>query len=170
MPRARWVKPADIDHIAANMRDMDRRECAEIFNCDPLDGVRESVRRSPWCVSVISRGELICIVGVAPDGDMLLNRRGMPWLVGIEGIERHPRAFSMLTGPVIERMEREYPLLSNIVLQENTLSIAWLMRAGFTLGAPEMIGAAKCLRFWKARDAWSDCGDRRDSARRVRPS
>lgn len=159
---------ADLEHVAANIRAMDRRECEEIYNCDPLEGMRESVARSPWCASVISDDVLICIVGVAADGD-LLSMRGMPWLIGIEGIEQHRRAFAVLTGPIIRRMEREYPLLSNVVLQENTLSVEWLTRAGFTLGAPVTIGRAACLRFWKARDGLvCDSGGGEQRNQRVR--
>lgn len=149
-------RPADLEHVAANIRPMDRRECEEINQCDPLEGMRESVERSPWSAAVISRDELICIVGVAPHSNDLLSGCGMPWLIGIDGIEAHPRAFAVLTGPVIRRMEQEYPRLSNVVHSENELSIRWLERAGFTLGEPERVGRAMCLRFWKVRDGLDD--------------
>ena len=160
------VTDEHVNYVARWVRHMDRRECEEIYNTTPLDGLRESVARSPWCGAIISRGELICIVGVARDGG-LLTRCGLPWLIGVEGIEQHPRAFAVLTGPIIKRMEAEDPLLSNVVLQENTLSINWLTRAGFELGDPEMIGGAACLRFRKARDGLvcdsgsGECGSKR---------
>lgn len=164
----RPVRDADLIDVAERIRPMDRRECLEIYEVEPLQGLRDSVAASPWCAAVVSDGELIAIAGVAADGD-LLSMRGIPWMIGVDGIEKHPRAFVVLTNHIIARMEQEYPLLENVVLEENTLSIGWLTRAGFTMGKPELIGGARCLRFWKARDGLvcsSSSGER--SSQRVR--
>jgi hypothetical protein len=111
----RSLRPGDVEEVAANMRAMDRRECEELFLCEPLEGLRDSVDNSPWKVAVIDGGKLIAMVGVgALNGDMI-GVYGKPWMVAVEGIERHARAFASLTAPIIARMEMEYPHLSNVV-------------------------------------------------------
>lgn len=157
MIEARKPTIADMVHISAHMRAMDRRECWELYEAAPRKAVLQSVQMSTWCASVISRGELIAIVGVAREH--LLSSIGQPWMLAVEGIEEHQRAFAILTGPIIARMHVEYPRLENVVHTENETSIGWLRRAGFEFGEPEPFGrrGAQALRFWKASDVVRDC-------------
>lgn len=150
----RPIRSADIAHVAANARDADRREGLDLFGYDVLEGLTESVKASSWCAAIEDDEELIALVGVA--AHELLTTHGAPWMIGVNGIEKHGRAFVRMTQPIIGRMLDEYPLLSNIVHSENALSVRWLKRAGFTFGALEPVGQAGAMgfRFWKARPGW----------------
>lgn len=142
----RVTTDADIDYVAEHLRDIDRRECEELFGQEPLSVLRESEAGSDWCFTALAGRTIIAVIGVAPvfDGGPV-TLCGMPWMVGTKSLARHPRAFVEMTGPLIQQMARQYPLLENVVHNESRQNIAWLRRSGFTIGNPEPIGRAGAL-------------------------
>jgi hypothetical protein len=105
---------------------------------------------------VVDGEDRVAMAGVCPYSDSAAGERGRPWMVGVDGLERHKRVFASMTAPLTERMLVEYPWLSNVVHNANQLSIAWLRRSGFTIGEPETdarTGVVFC-QFHKVRAGW----------------
>lgn len=125
--------PGDAQHLAEHMRAADRLELAAI-NREPLAALRDAVRNSTLCWTVLAGDDLLCMFGVAPVRPwLLLEDSGSPWFLGTEGVFAHRRPFISEPAAYIRRMLDAYPRLVNFVHAENQHSVRWLRRLGFTV-------------------------------------
>lgn len=127
-----WVRyptPADIKHIAQNLRDQDKAEALALGVTDFEQGLRQSVERSALCAVAVSEHGPVMVFGVAPSG--MLSGRAQPWAMGTDQVLHHRRALTQLSPPYIQEMLRRFPHLWNIVHARNLVSIRWLKRMGF---------------------------------------
>ena len=129
----------DVVALAQNLRDADRAEMAAYGHHEPLDPLVRSVTSSMFCWSVFIDGELAAILGCAPIN--LIGGVGSPWMMGTPVLERHQRVLVRQTPVYISRMLRVFPHLVNFVHTENTTSVRWLRRMGFTLHEAAPYGA-----------------------------
>lgn len=128
---------ADLIHIAANMREMDKLECAILGNHEPLQALRDGVDASDWCFAAEVEGEAVCVFGVASDG--LLSDDGSPWLLGTKQLERCARELLTGTKAYFPRMCEQYETLSNYVHAHNRQAIRYLKWCGFSFGEEVMV-------------------------------
>lgn len=142
MVEFRPPSPADVQHLAANMRQQDVDEVLAAGHTDLRAVIEDGIKRSPMCWAAFVDGELACIFGCAPLGT-LLNPVGVPWLLGTDVIQRHRRIFVRQSRPYIARMLASFTHLINAVHAENTVAVRWLRSVGFTLApaAPIHTGA-----------------------------
>lgn len=129
----------DVVTLAQNLRDADRAEMAAYGHDDPLGPLTRSVTSSMMCWSAFADGELGAIMGCTPLN--LIGGVGSPWMMGTPVLDRHQRVLVRQTPVYISRMLRVFPHLVNFVHTENTTSVRWLRRLGFTLHEAAPYGA-----------------------------
>jgi hypothetical protein len=97
-----------------------------------------AVSEEAW-VAVGESGEVFGIYGVANVEGM-----GSPWMVATPEVYRYSKELVRDGREWIKTILPRYPMLFNFVHAENTKSIAWLRKLGFTIGelVPEF-GAGK---------------------------
>jgi hypothetical protein len=91
------------------------------------------------CWSAFADGELACVLGVAPLS--VVSGIGSPWMIGTPVLDRHQRVLVRQTPEYISKMLKAFPHLVNYVYAQNTTSVRWLRRLGFTLHDAEPYGA-----------------------------
>lgn len=129
----REVWPGDAAELAVNIRAADRAELAAL-GVEPLYAIVGSVRNSWFCHTATVGGRVACMLGVAPAS--LLSNEGRPWLLGTDLVTRYGGALGKRTGPYIQRMLAEFPVLKNHVHAKNVVAVRWLRRVGFLLQDP----------------------------------
>ncbi len=123
---------SDILPIAVNMRDADAKEIWDSHMSTPYNALvkgMESVGNS-WTILV--NGVPIGMVGVSRR--TLISDKGVPWLLGTDAMVSNRKLFMKISKIVLKNMSKGYKYLENYVSVENTVSIRWLKRLGFTLG------------------------------------
>lgn len=137
----RFIQPGDIEAILAGLRQADYDEALAGLG-DVAQAVLGSPKQSNWTLTFLVNGELACVMGLAPlDG--MLGRRGVPWMLGTDVVDRHPGALMKTCPRYIAGMLTQYPHLLNFVDARNTKSIRWLRRLGFTIHPAQPYGVAQ---------------------------
>ena len=134
----RATEPGDAELLAAGMRACDVREVRACGH-EPLEAARRSVANSMLCWSAFEGDALICILGCAPIS--LVSGIGSPWMLATPLLDAHSRVLVRLTPRYIGTMLKAFPHLVNHVHAENTTSVRWLRRLGFTLSEAAPFGA-----------------------------
>lgn len=127
-------RSADLEHVASNMRAIDALECRAIGEHSPLEALQQGVAESDWSFVAEIDEVPMCIFGVAGEG--MLSNVAAPWLLGVDGIERHARTLLAYTPYFLGRMRAEYDELTNMVHASNRHSIRYLQWCGFSFGTP----------------------------------
>lgn len=137
-----FVPPDDegIEHIAANLRPVDREEMFATFGHRRyLDGIRLSMAGADSVVMAISAySEPVAVLGV--NTVSLLYNTGCPWMLATPHVDRYRRAFIECGRFYTQAMLSEYESLENHVDVRNLKSVAWLQRIGFQIDPPEPYG------------------------------
>ncbi len=139
MAEIRPLRPGDIEHVAARLREADRQELIAAEGRDrPTDALCRAVLMSSdyWA---FADHEPIAIFGAMPLS--LLGGVGAPWLLGTDRLFRFPGALVREGRRYVQRMLAVYPHLVNYVDARNTRSVRWLGRIGFSLHPPAPYGA-----------------------------
>lgn len=134
----RPVRTDDVELLIANLRESDMTECQAYGTPDIPAGIRSSVKTSVLCWSGFIDGELAAILGVAPVN--VLAGVGSPWMLGTPVLDAHSRVLVRAVPPYTARMLKAFPHLVNFVHAENTTSVRWLQRIGFTLHEAQPFG------------------------------
>ena len=122
---------AEIDELAANLREQDIAECLAGGVVGLKDAIAEGVKISVLCWTGLVDGKVACIFGVSPPS--LMGDQGIVWMLGTPLIAKNARAFIRNSRTYIAQMLRAYPHLYNFVHVPNTRAIGWLKRMGFTV-------------------------------------
>ena len=141
---------AHIPHLAANMREADRREVMASHGLGPIEALRGSFERSATAWTLMIENVPVAMGGVCPAGGML-SLTGRPWLLATPAMERAPRTLlARWSRLYVGTMLRLFPRLENHVHAGNRLSIRWLQWCGFTIDdVPEVINDEDFYLFWK---------------------
>lgn len=126
----RKATAADCHELFPKLRKQDRVEI-ELSSGDPTVGVMlRSLEASDeaW-VALDESGELFGIYGVAE-----VQGLGSPWMVATPTVYRYSRELVRDGRAWVQSILPRYSRLFNFVHAENTQSIAWLRRLGFTIG------------------------------------
>ena len=107
-----------------------------------------SVRRSVTAWAYVIDGAPVAAWGVVADS--LMGAVGRPWLLTTVEVERHRRLFLVETRRGWQAMRPMFRRWENCVDDRYGRAMRWLAWLGFTLDAPEPIGAGGLLyrRFW----------------------
>lgn len=141
----------DVAHVAERMRAADVLECRLLGRHGPKEALVNGIAHSLWAFAAEVDGETQCIFGVASEG--LLSEEGSPWLLGVDGIERHARELIAGTKAYLARMQLEFETLSNYVHANNRNAIRYLRWCGFSFGEPVEVDGEAFLPFEMKRAA-----------------
>jgi hypothetical protein len=130
-----------IAHIAANIRETDRRELYDYMMLTPQEALERSFASSKLAWTGLIDGVPVAMFGVVPAS--FLSETGRPWLISTTEIEKHQLTFLRRCKPVVKTMTLCYSRLENFVAEYNTNAIAWLYWLGFKFGKPEPMGAMR---------------------------
>ena len=125
-------KPGHLDFLAEHLRAQDLAELRASGWDDVYQALERSVQVSRWARVALIDGLPAAVFGCAEHGSMLAPD-GVPWLLGTDAVARHGRVLQREARRYIAAMLQEYPRLFNAVHAENTVSVRWLRRLGFTL-------------------------------------
>lgn len=134
------LRPATIEDAIAlepRLREADRVELAAAGYHDFLSPLTEGIELSAEAWAFEVNGTVHAIMGIAPfDGF------ASPWLLGSNELFDFKRQLCTLPHQFTPRWAQTYGLLKNYVHAENTQSIRWLRRMGFTIEAPIKLNGA----------------------------
>lgn len=131
----RAYRAGDGFRLACNLRDQDQAELLACGHADFYGAILDSVKRSEVALTAECDGRLAAIFGLSRGGTALAPY-GVPWMLGTPLVRTHRRVLARLAPRYIQAMLQVYPVLRNLVHADNTIAVAWLRHAGFTLGAP----------------------------------
>jgi hypothetical protein len=129
----------DAEALAANLRDVDRREIAATSLADPLAAIRRCLANSEKTWVGELDGELMFVSGIS-DRNFMSARRA-PWLLGTPLIETRPWPFLRYTKAKMPELIAAYPHMENHIDARSTRTIAWLAWLGFTIHPAMPYGA-----------------------------
>ena len=119
---------ADIDYVAANMRDADTLECTA-NGLNPIDALAMSVRNSNQYKTFCIKDIVIAIFGICPDPDDKGN--GIIWLLGTEHIKKHSKSFLKSSKKEFMSIMSNYKTATNLIHKDNDLHLRWVKWLGF---------------------------------------
>jgi len=135
----RQTIPGDAEQLAQNLRASDEAEVRAYGHNDPTLACQRSVARSMLCWTAFVDGQLAAILGVAPLS--VVSGLGSPWMLGTPVLDASSRILVRKTPEYIAQMLKAFPHLVNFVHAENTTSVRWLRRLGFTVHEAQAFGA-----------------------------
>lgn len=120
-----------LEYIVANLRPSDAAEVKATTSEDPFWALMESWEGSSasWLI-IDDTGLPVGIFGVAPH---FVDKVGIAWLLGTQGIEDGAVSFLRQTRRYIDEMHLLYPILWANVDFRNSLTMSWLEWAGFAV-------------------------------------
>lgn len=126
------VESWHIDYVADNLRSADRDELIAAGYDSFREIMARSVELSSYAATAEVDGVPIAIFGLVVSNP--LSGRGVPWLLGTDGIMGNSRSFLDKSVQGIEQMKAICPYMENHVHAKNKVSIKWLKWLGFTIG------------------------------------
>lgn len=87
----RFAEKADISAVAAEMREIDRKELDLAGGWEPLEALRHSFETSAYCRCIELDGRPVALFGVRRP--FLLSRKGLIWLLGAKDLVRMKKSF-----------------------------------------------------------------------------
>ncbi len=128
----------DADELFEFLRPSDVAEAEAISSRPILDRIEEAIMISSSCKSLFIGGHLASIWGVAdvpsdPTG-------GIPWMLGTELINEHPRMMARESVIQLSLMMDQYEFLRQFIYVQNEASIRWLRWLGFKFLEARVIG------------------------------
>lgn len=125
------MRAGDIDEVVAADGDLVRGSHNALHLSDPraTGAMRDH------------QGGLIAVYGTAPMA-LLGSREGAPWLLGTSRMRVNAMSVYHDMTLYVAFLREHYDRLFNYVDVRNTESVGWLKSLGFTIGEPEVRGAA----------------------------
>lgn len=150
-PRVDTFRRADIQLVADNMRECDRREIWSAFHSLPLSAIIRSVQNSTLKWTIRDGDVPLGIFGVGASSAM--SDRGSPWLLATPELNRIRIPFLRQSRECVQRMLAQHSFLENWVDVRNTTSVKWLKWCGFEFDEPQPFGVEgrDFLRFYMKR-------------------
>ena len=118
--------------------------------CSPLQALRDGLRCSDECLSILWEDRVVGMFGVAPLGPDL----GAIWLLASDDLPQIRWKFLKETRPWVQYFLTKYPRLTNMVDARNEAHIKWIKWAGFTFTdrTDVLPSGVTFLEFYKTRD------------------
>lgn len=133
---------AEVDELDRDMRAADRAEIVAASGPDTRRTIERAVRLSPEPIAIreTRTGDLLCILGTVPLS--AVTGRGCPWMLGTDGLDRHPRTLMRVARRYFDEVARVYSVLENYVDARHTASITLLEWLGCSFDPPAPFGQA----------------------------
>jgi hypothetical protein len=132
-----------IEHIAANMRELDAAEIMASHGHEPLDALKIGKSVSDYS-AIVHYKDIPCAMFGLNKGD-ILSCTGIPWMLGTHDVSKDVRGFLSESKAILNEMLDLAPRLFNYVHAENKPSIVYLKHLGFTIDKPKSYGVKKEL-------------------------
>lgn len=130
----RPVQHDDIAALAANLREIDKKEIRAKTDQSFYDVVYESVEASAKCYTCEINDEMAAIFGVGIVN--ITDGHGIIWMLGTDVLRLYPREVMNCTDAMLPLLERGFSKLENFVSVENLRSLKWLRKIGYEIGEP----------------------------------
>ncbi len=146
------VVPARARHvntIAKRMRAIDQLECS-VMGHTPKDALRTGLIGSTVAWTVLIDGHPEAMMGASPIS--ITEGRGRPWLLMTDIAARQMVSLVRLGARYTYVMHQQFPMLENWIHADNTRSMRWLARLGYTIGAVDVIRGQPMRRFIRAKE------------------
>lgn len=131
------VKDEHVHQIYDNVRETDRVEM-EALGMSVKEALELGRDWSRWTKMVFFDNKPACMFGVSEAHREL--SIGVPWMLGTEALNDHPRSLLLYSRLFISQMARQYALLMNHVHDENEPAKRYLDWLGFDLHEPKPYG------------------------------
>ena len=142
--------PIHLGRIAANMRQIDRREC-QAMGHEPKQALRLARRRALWSLTALVDGQPAALFGLVVAN--MVEGVGIPFFLGTDAVYKQARSLLVRGPSVIALMRQTTPTLINLVSAENDNAIRLLKRWGFQVDAvPETHGGVDFVSFGMKAD------------------
>ena len=134
----------DIEFVAANMREADRRELKRWTGCDSRWGLKNSIKQSEICFSgVFEDGKVACIFGATRIN--LMESDAVLWALSTTEVDRHRIEFAAATPAGLDLIFRAMPdtlEFGNWVDLDYNGAVRWIEHSGgdFSLASPRRPG------------------------------
>lgn len=115
--------------IAPYLRQADLDEIALTTDLTPGQAVAMSIALSSRGFAAYLSNKLCAVFGISWN----TKHAGTIWLVGTDGISRHPVTFYRESRRIFPKLTHGFDYLSNFVDARNELSLRWLHWLGFTI-------------------------------------
>lgn len=128
------IVPATIEHcerLAPKLRPIDVCDVVQLLNITAADLLRKSIELSSHAWVWLVDGEPVCMFGIKTNN--LLAGTVTPWLLASDEIAARRRIFWKGSQQFIAVLRENFALLQGFVDAQNTVSMAWLRRLGFTI-------------------------------------
>lgn len=132
----RAPRPEDCVELAGRLRLQDQAELTASGHTDFVRVLRYSVSSSSLCAAAEVDGRVHALFGASPLS--LIGGIGAPWFLGSDAVLTHRRVLQRLAPGYISEMLQAFPHLINRVHADNTVSVRWLRRLGFTVHPPRV--------------------------------
>ena len=147
-PYHRVSKLDDIVSLAPNLRYEDVRE-VETLGRTRDQSLLNGYLYGKMCRSIIDKhGQVVGMYGVVPVDD----KTGLVWMLGSKDLKKISIAFLKESRTEVDKMNKIWPHLWNIIDSRNELHLKWLKWCGFTIIGERMINKVKFYEFCKVAD------------------
>lgn len=141
--------PEHIPHIAAHMREADRREVWASHRHTPEEALAASLERSDLAWTGIISGQPAVMWGAGRKGS-LITLTGSPWLLATPALEAMHKTFLGQCKSYVTKMQARFPRLENYVHAENRISQRWLRWCDFSIEKSLVLfNGEPFLLFWR---------------------
>lgn len=116
--------------MSPRLREADKIECDAALGVPPLVALSAAVQSGhrAWTFCPDS-GEPVGMFGVTASP---VPQVGIVWMCSTPAIHTHAFEFLIGAPPIVDAMNEEFPVLTNLVDARNTLHHKWLRRMGFS--------------------------------------
>ncbi len=121
------LTPRQFGPILADLRDIDKRECAAV-DVTPKQALRFGMTHGDAAV-VFDDGQPVATFGVVPLS--LATGSAVVWMLATNAAVGRAREWLTAGRIWVEILRRQYPGMKNRVHRDNRLAIRWLSRIGF---------------------------------------
>ena len=133
----------DVCELAPNLAPADTREVA-VFGHTPEQALTLGYISSVYCQSIIdAHGHVIAMFGITPLSDVM----GQIWMLGSTGLQKVSRIFLRQNKAEIDKMNKMYPHLCNVIDSRNVAHLRWIKWCGFKILGEKTINNVKFYEF-----------------------
>jgi len=133
----------DLTYLYLNMRYEDKRE-VETLGHKVDQALSLAFGNSYICRTIIdNRGRTVGIYGVVP----LSDKCGQVWMLGTEGLVKIKTAFLKQSRSEVDKMNKVFPHLCNIIDSRNEVHLKWIKWCGFKIIGEKVINKVKFYEF-----------------------
>jgi hypothetical protein len=147
----RQASHADFAYVASHLRESDWIELRAAGHADPVAIVSTGWTWGGWKKVAVVSGRPAALFGVSPSFEV---GAGLPWMLATDDIRQIRREVIIQSREEVERMQRKYGMLKNLVHRGNDISMKWLEWLGFTIDRTPIGPGGQFFLFHRKRAGW----------------